>query len=379
MRSGASAIRALTWAQVRDNAERFEALNPYDRNIVPGSILKIEDDNFDRLTKKQRQLWCVTISAKRYALFVKDKLNRPSLLERGVNSKDNHWSEHGLGHLLNPVDFSNESRSWIPQFWDSIIRSSLGLPTKKFGFEKTPAIGRVTITNPGIIEPLAGLNEGKKYRDQIKPFNFLLTCHISPLGHPLGENPERFHLIAPFETNPKRWLHMHWIDQYSGKKCRITTATDYSSRNTARVQTYGDIFSEYAHHPEPKCVDERGNVCDRQTKGLLYRRHIRIGEIVAIGKESNKLEEVDAGLVHSADSVYITYPDPKRDAWERIVRPKLQAIPLSRLMAETGLSRRMLIKVRKGQVRPHPRNQELIANAVNRLLLEKEFPDSRWP
>jgi hypothetical protein len=70
-RNGVKAVRALTWAQVRELAARFEALNPYDREIVPGSILKIEDDNFDHVTKEQRQLWCLAISAKRYALFLR--------------------------------------------------------------------------------------------------------------------------------------------------------------------------------------------------------------------------------------------------------------------------------------------------------------------
>jgi hypothetical protein len=295
------------------------------------------------------------------------EMKHVTLLRKSENSKDNHWSEHGLGHLLNPTDLASEDRSWIAQFWDAIICDCLGFPTPKFGFEKIPAIGRVTITSPRILEPLAKLNDGKKYRDQIKPFNFLLTCHISPLGHPLGTNPERFHLIAPFETNPKKWLQMPWIDQFSGKKYKVTTENDFSGRTTARIQTYGDVFSEYAHHPEPKCVDEHGNVCDRQTKGLLYRRHIRIGEIVAIGKESNKLEEVDAWLIHSADSVYISYPDPTGDVWERIIRPKLQAIPLAQLMAETGLSRRMLIKARTGQARPHPRNQAMLTDALRRM------------
>ncbi|MBV8282829.1 MAG: hypothetical protein JO347_12325, partial [Candidatus Eremiobacteraeota bacterium] len=104
LRNGSKAIKAITWAQVENIAKRFEALNPYDRDSVPGSILKIEDDNFDPTTKKQRQIWCVAISAKRYALFLKDKSNTPSLLRKGQNSKDNHWSEHGLGHLLNPAD-----------------------------------------------------------------------------------------------------------------------------------------------------------------------------------------------------------------------------------------------------------------------------------
>jgi len=373
-RNGRKGIKAITWAQVREIAARFEALNPYNREVAPGSILKIEDDNFDPVTGQQRQLWCVAISAKRYALFLKDKNNRPVLLRgrKDGNSKDNHWSEHGLGHLLNPTDLGSEDRAWIARFWERIICDCLGIKTKLFDFEGVPAVGRLTITSPGVLEPLAELNRGKTYCDQIKPYNFLLSCHISPLGHPLGTDPERFHLIAPFELNPGKWLRMKWIDQYSGKQFKITTDTSYSSRTTARVQTYGDVFAEYAHHPESKCADERGNVCDRQTNGLLYRRHVRIGEIVAIGKESNKLEEVDAGLIHSAESVYVTYPDPTRDSWTRDVVPKLRSISLSVFERETGLSRRMLIKARGGQVRPHLRNQILIVEAVNRILKERE-------
>lgn len=59
---------------------------------------------------------------------------------------------------------------------------------------------------------------------------------------------------------------------------------------------YGDLFAYQARHPESNCADEHGNACDRKTTGLLYRRHVRIGEIFAIGKELSKLEEVDAGL-----------------------------------------------------------------------------------
>lgn len=49
--------------------------------------------------------------------------------------------------------------------------------------------------------------------------------------------------------------------------------------------------------------------------GLLRRRNVRIGGIVPIGKESNSLEEVDAGLIHSAENVYTVYPDLGRDEW----------------------------------------------------------------
>jgi hypothetical protein len=357
---------------VKEIERRFESLNPYSREAVPGSILKIEADNFDPVTRQQRQIWCLAISAKRYALFLKDELGKPVLLRGGKsgNNNDDRWSEHGLGHLLNPTDLESEDRAWIARFWENIICDCLGIKARRLPFEKTPAIGRVTITSPAVLKPFAQFNRRKKYRQRVKPFNFLLTSHISPLGHPIGVDPEKFHLIAPFDTNSANWMRMDWIDQYSGNKYKITTDRHYSSRTTARVQTFGDIYLDYAYHPEAKCADEHGKVCDRQTAGLLYRRHVRIGEIVGIGKESNRLEDVDAGLVHFVESVYATYPDPARDEWEKTVRPELQTIPLASLIAETGLSRRMLIKARKGQARPHLRNQQLIAKATAKLVNE---------
>ena len=49
-KAGKAAIKALSWPQVAAIARRFEALNPYDRTAIPGSVLKIEDDNFDPKT-----------------------------------------------------------------------------------------------------------------------------------------------------------------------------------------------------------------------------------------------------------------------------------------------------------------------------------------
>src|SRR5439155_13224982 len=90
-------IKALSWKQVEAISDRFIPLNPYDCKAVPGSILKIEDENYDSVTKKQRQLYCLAISAKRYVPFLKDENGNPILLRKGINSKSDHWSQHGLG------------------------------------------------------------------------------------------------------------------------------------------------------------------------------------------------------------------------------------------------------------------------------------------
>src|SRR5438552_1872692 len=111
-------------------------------------------------------LYCFAISAKRYALFLRDDDGDPVLLREGVNNHEDRWSEHGLGHLRNPLDIESEDRDWIPEAWLCIIRRALGLPAQELSFERLPAIGRVTISSPAVMRAVAKLNVRKKYRDK---------------------------------------------------------------------------------------------------------------------------------------------------------------------------------------------------------------------
>ena len=354
------AVKALSWDQVDGIKDKFATLNPYEKEAVPGSILKIEEDNYDLATHKQRQLYCVAISAKRYAPFLLDAERKSALLQKGINNQKDRWSEHGLGHLLNPIDPEKEDRKWIARVWLNIIRKTLGLPVKKLGFESLPAIGRITVSSPGNLRPFAEFNKGKSYGDQIKPFNFLLSCHINAFGHPIGCDPEKFHLIVSYEPDSRRWLKMEWIDRYSGKPYGITTNGYYGDRQTARVKTYGDVLTEYEFHPETKNADANGSPSGKQTIGLLQKRHIQIDDIKYMGKESNLIEDVESGLVHSETDIYTEYVDPKRDEWETKIRPALKKVSLSKLVKLSGLSRRAIIDLRMGRSRPHRENQKLL-------------------
>lgn len=361
---GREAVRALSCKQVEKIAARFSSLSPYDRSAIPGSVLKIEDCNFDPATGQQRQLYCLAISAKRYALFLKDGKGNPALLRKGVNNDDDKWSEHGLGHLLNPTDPESEDRNWIGQIWLAMIRRSLGLPAGPLGFEHVPAVGRVSVSSPAVMKPLQALNDRKPYRDSIKPFNFLLSAHVRPFGHQAGVNPEKFHLIAPYETDSRRWPKMKWIDQYTGKPYRITTVGT-ASRSTARVKTYGDIAEEYEFHAEPKCADTSGKTCGKRTVGLLQRRHIRVDSIKYIGKESNSLEEVESGMEQSAENVYTEYPDKRRDVWSMRMLPAIRKMPIKTLIEKTGMSRSALMELRAGRSRPHPATMLLLKSLAD--------------
>lgn len=371
MEDGREAILALSWQQVAEIVQCFDRLNPYDRTVVPGSILKIEDDNYDPKTRKQRQVWCLAISAKRYSLFVRDRNGEPELLRPGVNIPEDSavgWSEHGLGHLLNPTDPASDDRSWIGQAWLGIVRRSLGLAAQPLPFADRVALGQNTVSSPEVLRPLAKLNDGKLYAQQIKPFNFILSCHIAPYGHPIGADPERFHLIAPYEKDPRKWLALPWIDQYSRKQYRISTTLATSTRQIARVKSYGYVLEEYEFHPEAKCADASGAACGKQTVGLLQRRHITIEWPPRfIGKESNKLEEVEEGRAPDAGDVYTEYPDPRREgyAWDDAL-DKLRAMTKSELRElekRTGISFTTLKAWRRGRP-PHPKHRIQLLTAM---------------
>ncbi len=364
---GREAIRALTWVQVDEIVALLDRLNPYDRAAVSEPILKIEADNFDPKTKKQRQLWCLAISAKRYALFLRDRNGEPALLRKKVNNGEvgeDRWSEHGLGHLMNPSDPTGDDRSWIAQAWLGIVRRSLGLAAAPLPIADRVAVGQITVSSPEVLKPLEAFNAGKSFAQQIKPFNFILSAHVAPLGHPIDADPERFHLIAPYESDPRKWERLPWIDEYSKKRYRISASLPSATRSLARVKCYGGVLEDYEVHPEAKCADASGAPCDKQTVGLLHRRHVRIEKLHFIGKESNKLEEVEERGISDAADVYTEYPDARRDEWMTAILPRLKAIPIRELMRRSGLSRRALQMIRAGR-RPNQANRRILAKVLS--------------
>ena len=96
---------------------------------------------------------------------------------------------------------------------------------------------------------------------------------------------------------------------------------------------------------------------------------MRISRIQFIGKESNVLEEVEEGLIHSLEDVYTEYVDPKRDEWTIKTWPALKQVPLGKLVKEClgRLSRRELIELRAGRSKPHRRNRELLVSILRKL------------
>jgi hypothetical protein len=353
---GRECVRALSWAKVERIRDRFAALNPYNRELVPGSILDLEPENFDPQTGKQRELHCYAISSKRYCLFTLDDRGEPQLVK---------WSEHALGGFyLNPTDPEADDRDWVCELWELIVREDgLGLPAAPGpDWLDRPAMTRFTVSHPRLLRPFADLNRDKPYSEQVKPHNSLLVAHVKTGGHPADADPARFALVAPYERDPRRWQQLEWRNVYdpSAGPYTITDETVITRRGRplaprfVGVKTYREVLDAYRVHPEAKSLGPNRDPCKRSTKGYLKRRSVRALLITHIGKETNLLDEIQAGLIGSEEESLLEYADRRRDLWAKLVLPVLRDLPRQRTAAAAGIHRDTLADLLAGRSRPRP-------------------------
>jgi hypothetical protein len=376
---GQAAVLALSWEQGRDITRRFASLNPYDRAAVPGSILELKEVNFDPDTSQQRQLSAYAISAKRYALYTLENGN-PKIArvvdeddaentEGSVAIEDDNGAdpeiveakEHGLGHLLHRVDPEGESRDWISELWEYIVYvDGHGLPAEEPDWLGRPAITRPTTSKPRLLRAFdaAPRRRAKGHSKahtktlpdhperEVRPYNFLLAAHVDPLDRPPDADPHRFQLVAPYNRDPGQWRKLTWTDAGTGGSYRIVTG-DPAGPGEVQVKTYREILEEYRTHPEAKSAAADHQPCDRDTKGLLGRRHVTpAGFIGHIGKEGRQLGEREAGLVLDPMDVTYEYDNPADDTFETLVVPVLRQLPVAEIAQQTGLSERTIKRVR---------------------------------
>jgi hypothetical protein len=334
---GRQAVQAFSWFRVREIVNKFERLNPYDRRIVPGSILNIvREINFDA-NGRQRQLYGLAISAKRYALFTHE----------GSTVKLTKASEHGLGLYYRPIedrDLECGTALWISQGWLMLVRKALGLPFTTPNWFGLPVMRRVAISTPNVMTALRKLRP-----DQAWPYNFALSPVVTNLsGEPLL-------LLAPFIKDSRRWRTMPYVNIYDGKVHRLNPPT-----LLAVTHTFDLMFAQYCRHPEFKSLAPDGTPCKFDTRGLLKRCPVTASGFRRIGKET------EPGWEHDDDistllAELVRYDQPKATSIR--LQEKLRRIPIDTLQAETGLSRHTILRARTGK-RVHARTIELLSRTA---------------
>lgn len=296
MGSGEFARRAATVV------DWFSSLNPYD---FPGSILKIEDVNGSLASGEPDPLYCLAISSKRYALFNYATDGTPIM--RKV-------SAHGLGHLVKPYGEDDAPTNlpvphnsvlntgierWHCDLWHQIVLAALHDKPDHVRLDyhpalQNPAISRYSATSPELLAWFKTYNATRSYRDQVKPFGFLLS-----MTEAFGFGSERV-VAAPRRGRRKKIGKIKPIAPFdTDHAIALASAFDRDTGKpvaAAALKTYASALAQYHLSPESKFLN-----ADYDDRGTTIRRHVLMTETRHIGKESHDWER-QAVLGLSLDS-----------------------------------------------------------------------------
>ncbi len=255
--------------------EHAKMIQDYFQNLTPYSF-------DDPIFKIERDGTFLGISAKRYAIYKLDG--------RKVEIID--AKSHGLGHIIgihqkrNAEDGDKDSSSMSEEIWKDIISYHLGiLDADSFSSKYAPyhIISKLAISSPHVMSRFKCLNKGKNYAECIKPFNFALVGSQCVMDE---RRCQPIKPIAPFRKDFTMAPYDEFIDYNSGERMR----------GEVYWRTLDEYLWGYMNHKEAKF---EGDI------GTLQRRHLRVRDIVYIGKESNRLDEVEVLGVQGDE--YTTY------------------------------------------------------------------------
>ena len=260
---------AVPIERVEDIGDYFKDLNPYS---FEADIFELEDENFEpkdwndlkKGVKKDQKipLWFYGISAKRYVLYnIRD--GKPVIRK---------YSSHGLGHLLNP--FKKDDKKWHERIWKDILSIVYEINTLEDvleSYRNKYAISQLSISSPEIMKRMKMLNKGKDYLHQIKPFNFVI---VGTARENRKHTLEDIKPLIPYTKNYHEAPYKSFIEYHTGEWMQ----------GIQYWKSMEEVFWDYYTHPESKFDGDMG---------ILERKHLQVGTIIHMGKESNKLEESD--------------------------------------------------------------------------------------
>jgi hypothetical protein len=336
MPDGAS-INALSWENVESIARRFDSLSPYDRTIVP-DLLRLTKQNFNR-NKIQRQLYGLSIAAKRYALYTTKCGNIYCDHSNCVKIVDP--KAHGLIFFAP----SDEKEKDLPKWWWELWRFLFALEFKQikdpefkvlmiggkavdantatatYGQPKwisLPAMMKMRISTPHFLEQMKG---------KVSPYGFVL--------HPRTRENAKLTLLTPLSKNREMWAKSLCVNTRDGKSYRL----DEISR--ADLITLGDVLCGYIQHPEIKSLGPDGEKCSAETRGLLRRIPIKGGLHHPIGKEISRFEQGQDDFIENIADECIRYDGGRVAANESLIA-EINERGLRKTAKESGLDRKTI-------------------------------------
>jgi len=341
----------LTW--LRGRAKRARNLFLWQKNrlqVLPWqkhftAPAQRQDNMVDRLSAKGettcsvnkpfRQLFGYAISAKRYALYSKS----------GENIQIEKASGHGLGYLLAPnerqKDEEEETPQWVMETWNFLLRKEFKLRPEEPPWLDLPAMMRMVVTTPNVFK--------QQRPEWLGPFNFFLFPLLSELGgYPSGFSKSNFLFITPYESDRGEWESLEGINLFDGQSYQI------AHRQTIRQDkvvpdSFRIVLNQYLKKPEVKSLSPDGTPCTGATQGLLRRANIVAGNLIPVGKKTDRRWEQgeDPSMLDFGIQVY--EKQRKMVVADASERKEWSLIGLRRLMRESKLSQDPVSKAIKGK------------------------------
>ncbi len=235
--------------KAQELVEFFQPLNPYNLDIP---LLKPE----------KKDLWFYGIASKRYALYYYEN-GKIKFME-----DERSYKLHGLGHLTNP--FPNSIEDWQAEIWQDILKLHYGQIAGRDIQEKYSnlyAISRLTVSTSKVLNRFNKLNDGKTWKEQIKPFNFFLVGFQA-----IEENDKAVKPLAPFTKDYQKIVYEPFINYETGE---VKKGSQY-------FKPLSRTILQYVEHLENKFDG---------VIGVLKRKNIQADGLVYIGKEANNIED----------------------------------------------------------------------------------------
>jgi hypothetical protein len=344
MPDGAPPIKALSWKDVAEISNRFDSLSPYNRDIVP-HLLRLTDENLDE-KGNQRQLFGLSIAAKRYALYTMNCEQACCKHRNCVTVVDP--KAHGLIFCAPSEDRENGSPKW----WSELWRFLLTIELKEIldpDFNVLMVGGRAVDASTGVDVPgqpsWISLPAMLKMRISTPHTLNQMKGKASPYGfvlHPRTRDKLKLTLLTPFSKNRAGWAKSLCINTHDGKAYRL----DKLSR--IDVVRLGDILCGYVQHPETKSLGPNGDKCKAHTRGLLRRMKVNGGLQHCIGKEVSRFEQGKDDFIENIDDVCIHYDGGRVVANDSLIA-EISSRGLRKTTKETGLDRKTIRAVLKGK------------------------------
>ena len=298
----------------------------------------LTDENYDK-NGDQRQLFGLSIAAKRYALYT-TKCNKPHCTHRRcvaiVDPK-----AHGLIFCAP----SEEREKRLPKWWWELWRFLLTLEFKEIiepdsnvlmiagrtinaenasdsddqpSWIALPAMMKMRMSTPYYLEQMKG---------KASPFGFVL--------HPRTRDKLKLTLLTPFSKNRAGWARSKCTNTRNGKTYRL------NELSRTDVITLGNILCGYVEHVEIKSLGPNGDKCKEHTRGLLRRMTINGGLQHCIGKEVSRFEQGKIDFIENIDDACIHYNGGRVIANEALIA-EISARGLRKTTKATGLDRKTI-------------------------------------